>query len=70
MLILPIINETLEFLNNTVTQPIPNVANEVLEKLIMTVPLKHLINFCRSPEILLITCKIHRNLNEKSIVSY
>lgn len=62
MLILRIINKTLEFLNDKVTQPVPNVANEVLEKLIMTVPLKYLINFCRSPQILLITCKIHRKL--------
>ena len=46
-----------KLLGNTVAQPAPNAANGILKYVTIAVPLKHLSNFWRPLEMLLINCK-------------
>ena len=47
-----------KLLRNTVAQPAPNQANEILENATVSVPLKCLSNFSGSLEMRLINCKV------------
>ena len=51
-----------KLLENTVAQPTPNAANEILRNAAIAVPLKYLSNFWRSLEMSLINCKIQLKL--------
>ena len=54
-----------KLLENTVTQPAPNAASGILRNATISVPLKYLINFWRSLELLLITCKVELKIRWK-----
>ena len=51
-----------KLLENTVAEPAPNAANEILRNATIAVPLKYLSNFWRSLEMSLINCKIQLKL--------
>ena len=51
-----------KLLGNTVAQPLPNAANEILKDATITIPLKYLSNFWRSREVPSINCKVELRL--------
>ena len=51
-----------KLLGNTVAQPLPNAANEILKDATITIPLKYLSNFWRSLEVPSINCKVELRL--------
>ena len=51
-----------KLLENTVSQPAPKAANEILRNATIAVPLKYSSNFWRSLEIPLINCKVDLKL--------
>ena len=52
----------LKLFGNTIAQPAPNANNGILENAIIAVPLKYLINVCKSLKMPLINCKVELKL--------
>ena len=49
-------------MGNTVAQPAPNQANNVIKSATIAIPLKYLSNSCRSLELPLTKCKVELKL--------